>query len=145
PMVFSTLVTLVMNPYLALIPLITASYCGPLVTSSAVPRSCTVPALGRPRLSPGWRVMPGFRRSRLTFPVRDEVQNPTAPPASATIQVAVEMRSPDGRYVVVHTYFSSLMAMRRTLVLPPRREGGSEQRVLPKPPSRGGGALGRAG
>ena len=50
-------------------------------------------------------------RSRLYLPDAEEVQKPTWPPSSATIQVGVVTAAPDLRYVVDATYFSSLIAM----------------------------------
>jgi len=47
----------------------------------------------------------------LYLPDADEVQKPTRPASSGTIQVAVGTAVPDLRNVVVATYFSSPMFM----------------------------------
>ena len=56
-------------------------------------------------------VILGLLRRRLYLPDFDDVQNPTRPPSSGTIQVGVETPAPVLRKVVEATYFSSAMAM----------------------------------
>ncbi len=100
-----------MNPYLARTLLWIASKSAPEVLSCTVPSTAAVPSLTRPRASDGWIVIFGLFRRRLYFPDRDEVQKPTRPPSSGTIQVGVATGVPDFRYVVEEMYFSSLMPM----------------------------------
>jgi hypothetical protein len=47
----------------------------------------------------------------LALPVAEEVQKPTFPSSSGTIQVAVETGTPVLRKVVTEMYFSSEIAM----------------------------------
>ena len=100
-----------MNPYLARTFAWMASNSAPDVASSAVPSTGSEPAFARPRESEGWMVILGLLRRRLYLPDFDDVQNPTRPPSSGTIQVGVETPAPVLRKVVEAMYFSSAMAM----------------------------------
>ena len=77
------------RPYLALIVDVIASKSGPEVTSSTVPVTGVMPAMTRPRTSLGCSVNLGLLfRSRLILPEAEEVERPTRPPSTGTIQVA---------------------------------------------------------
>jgi hypothetical protein len=56
-------------------------------------------------------VIVALLRRRLYLPDFEDVQNPTRPSSSGTIQVGVVTPVPDLRNVVDATYFSSLMVM----------------------------------
>ena len=88
PMVPSSLVSFVMNPYFArtLSPILASS--SP-VTSLAVPSAVSPPGLTRPRASHGCSVTYEVCRRRFAFPDPELVQKPSVPSPMSTIQTGV--------------------------------------------------------